>query len=379
MRHRPSLFNYGTSLIASNPHMLCDRIDAAPEIVAHGNPLVTTLDPLPVIGLTGFPPGAIGPTSLSLNFGVQLSKGEIDFSRGNVFALPPELHPLPSQHLAVHFRACAGIGCPSREVVLPGKLMHVDVVRERALAESAASLRAVAPIDVAFPGRVSTTLPTTKLECFCLDLFATAGCRITGVPGSQRIAPSLFCRNRATTLSARSCSTEAKYRALSTVTSATFTVRNINYPGIYVPLYKYPDLQNPSGIWNTLFNAKKEHPSVLFVVTVNPSSGPGQEKDPVYASAISELKKSGVEYILGYIPTDYSRQSPSRTIDELKTLIDKYRDWYPEVNGIMFDQMHADASQLAFYRARAACAYAGHGIRTRKPRRKIRRGVQADI
>lgn len=138
-------------------------------------------------------------------------------------------------------------------------------------------------------------------------------------------------------------------RALSTITSATFSVRNINYPGVYVPLYKYPDLQNPDGIWNTLFNAKRDHPSVLFVVTVNPSSGPGQDKDPVYANAISELKKSGVEYILGYIPTDYSRQSPGRTIGELKTLIDKYNDWYPEVNGIMFDQMHADASQLSFY------------------------------
>jgi hypothetical protein len=88
---------------------------------------------------------------------------------------------------------------------------------------------------------------------------------------------------------------------------------------------------------------------VLFVVTVNPSSGPGQEKDPVYANAISELKKSGVEYILGYVPTDYSRQSPGRTIDELKMLIDRYRVWYPEVNGMMFDQMHAGASQLSFY------------------------------
>lgn len=138
-------------------------------------------------------------------------------------------------------------------------------------------------------------------------------------------------------------------RALSAITSATFPVRDITYPGVYVPLYKYPDLQNPDGIWNTLFKAKQDHPSVLFVVTVNPSSGPGQEKNQTYADAISELKKSGVEYILGYIPTDYSRQSPGRTIDELKVLIDKYRDWYPEINGIMFDQMHADASQLPFY------------------------------
>lgn len=32
-------------------------------------------------------------------------------------------------------------------------------------------------------------MPTAKLECFCLDLFATAGCRITGMVGNQRIGP----------------------------------------------------------------------------------------------------------------------------------------------------------------------------------------------
>ncbi|HEX6561365.1 MAG TPA: hypothetical protein VF016_04995, partial [Nitrososphaera sp.] len=43
------------------------------------------------------------------------------------------------------------------------------------------------------PGRdknnYPVTLPTTRLECFCLDLFATAGCKITGVVGNQRIEP----------------------------------------------------------------------------------------------------------------------------------------------------------------------------------------------
>ncbi|WP_415281067.1 spherulation-specific family 4 protein [Candidatus Nitrososphaera sp. FF02] len=147
-------------------------------------------------------------------------------------------------------------------------------------------------------------------------------------------------------------------KALSPVTVTTFPVRSASYPGIYVPLYKYPDLQNPDGVWNTLFAAKRDHPSLLFVVTVNPSSGPGQEKNPVYADAISELKKSGVEHILGYIPTDYSRQDTGRTIDELKALIDRYRGWYPEINGIMFDEMHADANQLAFYSELAAHARA---------------------
>jgi hypothetical protein len=147
-------------------------------------------------------------------------------------------------------------------------------------------------------------------------------------------------------------------KALSPVTAAAFSVRDASYPGIYIPLYKFPDLQNPAGVWNTLFATKRAHPSVLFVVTVNPSSGPGNEKSAVYANAISELKRSGVEHILGYIPTDYSRQDTGRTIHELKALIDRYADWYPEINGMMFDEMHADASQLAFYTELAAHARA---------------------
>jgi hypothetical protein len=166
MRQRPSLFNYGSSLLASNPEMLCERIDPDPGVVSNNNPLVTVLDPLPVIGLSGFPPGSIGPTGLALNFGAQLSRGEIDFFQGNVFALPPELSRLASQRLAVHFRVCAGIGCLSRDVpdLLPGRLDPRD---DNVIA-----------------------LPTARLECFCLDLFATAGCKIiTDAVGNQRIGP----------------------------------------------------------------------------------------------------------------------------------------------------------------------------------------------
>ena len=52
MRKRPSLFNYGTSLVASNPQLLCQTVDVAPEVLQAGNPLVTVLDALPVIGTT---------------------------------------------------------------------------------------------------------------------------------------------------------------------------------------------------------------------------------------------------------------------------------------------------------------------------------------
>ena len=68
MRKRPSLFNYGTSFVSSNPQLLCKSVDAAPEVLQAGNPLVSVLAPLPIIG-----------TSLALNYAVQLTKGELDF------------------------------------------------------------------------------------------------------------------------------------------------------------------------------------------------------------------------------------------------------------------------------------------------------------
>lgn len=161
MRQRPSLFNYGTSLILSNPQLLCQNIDVAPEVLHAGNPIITVMDPLPVFG-----------TNLGLNFCVQLTKGEINFHPENVFNLPPELNPpLESQSLGVHFQACAGIECHPSELPLPGKISY---------------FRSNIP-GVALPDREIVVLPTSKLKCFCLDLFAIGGARMTGNVGSQKI------------------------------------------------------------------------------------------------------------------------------------------------------------------------------------------------
>lgn len=119
--------------------------------------------------------------------------------------------------------------------------------------------------------------------------------------------------------------------------------------GIYVPLYKFPDLADPEGVWNTLLKAKREHPQVPFVVTINPASGPGQARNAAYASAIPELGKAGVEHVLGYIPTRYGSQEPGFTLADIKAMIDRYRAWYPDVDGIMLDQASSEGAKLAFY------------------------------
>ena len=103
MRQRPSLFNYGTALVAEDIQLLCSPIEADPRVLAADNPLVTVIDPLPVIG-----------TSYAMNYAIQLTNGQIDFFPRNIIALPPDLNPpLPAQELAVHFGFCAGLGCPS--------------------------------------------------------------------------------------------------------------------------------------------------------------------------------------------------------------------------------------------------------------------------
>ena len=167
MRQRPSLFNYGTSTLLSNSELLCKEIDVAPEVISAGNPIIKVLPPLPVLS-----------TSLGLNFCVQATKGEIDFHPGNVFSLPPELNPLASQRFAVHFQACAGIGCPPRELSIP---------RTPSYRLSGASSAKDIPGILTQPPRDLTVVPTTKLECFCLDLFATGGIKVSGPTGYQKM------------------------------------------------------------------------------------------------------------------------------------------------------------------------------------------------
>lgn len=120
--------------------------------------------------------------------------------------------------------------------------------------------------------------------------------------------------------------------------------------GVYVPLYKYPDLGNPSGLWISVIHAKQTHPSVPFMVSVNPSNGPGITADSRIKSAISDLKSAGVEHILGYIPTMYAAEPSGRTMGDLKGMVDKYRVWYPQMDGLMLDTMAATPDKVAFYK-----------------------------
>ena len=120
--------------------------------------------------------------------------------------------------------------------------------------------------------------------------------------------------------------------------------------GVYVPLYRYPDLGDSSGLWSSVIKAKKAHPSVPFAVSINPSNGPGWSDDSRISSAIVQLKDAGIEHVLGYLPTMYATEPSGRTMGDLKGMVDRYRAWYPEMDGLMMDTMAAGSDKVSFYK-----------------------------
>ena len=161
MQQRPSLFNYGTALVASKPELLCEKIVTDPEVEKRGNPIITVEDPLPVLGTNG---------TVALNFCFQITRVEVDFHPGNIVTLPPELNPpLGLQHFAMHTRVCGGLGCLSREIV-----------------------DGIPPPPPPPPEKEVPTPPPIvpspkKLECFCVDLFVVGHVEVTGTAGNQQL------------------------------------------------------------------------------------------------------------------------------------------------------------------------------------------------
>lgn len=170
MRKRPSLFNYGTQAVIDDPSLRCVRIDAAPEVEARGNPLMTREDPIEILGTNG---------QWGLDFCAQLTEVTLDFHPGSAISLPPELDPLEAQHFAISSTACAGIGCPSEDFLrrLPpirpvGNKLDVqrrDIQlwgdqRDRGSDDRKRDEREV-------PKLPPRAIPSDKLNCFCLRLF----------------------------------------------------------------------------------------------------------------------------------------------------------------------------------------------------------------
>lgn len=160
---RPSLFNYATAAVASNPELLCRAIEAHPIVLARNNPLVTIVDPLPIPG-----------TNYGVNFAAQVTNLRLDFHPGDEFNLPAELTPpLKPQRLALKLTVCGGIGCPRPDIV--DKLIPPPEPKE--------DRKSAKPPLV--------LLPVQRLNCFCVDAYATGGIRIAQYYGQPYLEPFL--------------------------------------------------------------------------------------------------------------------------------------------------------------------------------------------
>ena len=110
--------------------------------------------------------------------------------------------------------------------------------------------------------------------------------------------------------------------------------------GLIIPLFSYPT----AGYFQTVAQLAKEYPNVPIEAIINPGGGPGTSYSSTYASAIQELRSAGVT-VLGYVPTDYA----SYSISTVEHMVNEYLWWYPQVNGIFFDQMNNQPGYQSYY------------------------------
>ena len=110
-----------------------------------------------------------------------------------------------------------------------------------------------------------------------------------------------------------------------------------NTTGVYYPMYNLHELPQ-------VLAAKRAFPIVPFNVNINPASGPGTEPSAAWTNAITQLKDAGA-VVIGYVPTGYG----NRTVANVEDMILAYHQFYPELDGIMFDEVSSSSSQFTFY------------------------------
>jgi hypothetical protein len=119
--------------------------------------------------------------------------------------------------------------------------------------------------------------------------------------------------------------------------------------GTIVPLYSTPS--KPA--WTTVVAAKTAHPGVPVLAVVNPSNGPGLTRSASYTAGIARLVAAGVK-VIGYVFTDYAR----RPAAEVEADVRSWRQLYPAVTGVFFDEQANRAGSEDYYRRLVASARA---------------------
>lgn len=124
--------------------------------------------------------------------------------------------------------------------------------------------------------------------------------------------------------------------------------------GTIVPLTSRPD----APAWAELVAVRRRHPRVPTIAVINPANGPGPALEPTFAHGVAALRAANIRAI-GYVATAYAR----RPMAEVAAEIDRYRAFYPALDGLFFDEMSNRPGDEAFYRALSAfCRGRGYAI-----------------
>jgi Spherulation-specific family 4 len=115
--------------------------------------------------------------------------------------------------------------------------------------------------------------------------------------------------------------------------------------GVVIPLYTYPT----DGSWAAVASTKTSYPSVPIIAVINPNSGPGSSKDQNYVTGITNLENAGVT-VIGYVATGYGTSSYS-SLSNIEGQINDYKTWYPNIQGILFDEMSNSGSEASYYQS----------------------------
>ena len=98
---------------------------------------------------------------------------------------------------------------------------------------------------------------------------------------------------------------------------------------VAIPAYFSPSTPEGQKFWGQLIAAAP----VARLAVFNPNSGPGEQRDPAYASVLGRCKTCGV-LTAGYVHTSYGQRPLAKVTAE----IDKYMDWY-SLEAILVDEV----------------------------------------
>jgi len=146
-------------------------------------------------------------------------------------------------------------------------------------------------------------------------------------------------------------------RSLSLIFPLVFALPSISLR-IILPLYLYPG--DSTSAWDSVTSTISSHPSVDWLVIINPNSGPGTKgapTDPNIVSGIAKLNSYPNVQTVGYVDTAHG----ARPIADVNAEVDVYAGWTSsgsaslKIGGIYFDDVSAEttSSMYSYYQGAA--------------------------